>query len=70
MFLSSYPRGAGLLTDDRVLVDEHGAKFVRCSRRDGMGIELLRGAGFRMIVLSKERNVVGGSTRREIAPRI
>lgn len=48
----------GVFTDDCVLVDEHGAEAVRCSRRDGMGIEMLRSAGLPMIVLSKERNPV------------
>lgn len=48
----------GVFTDDHVLVDEHGAEAVRCSRRDGMGIEMLRDAGLPMIVLSKERNPV------------
>lgn len=48
----------GVFTDDRVLVDEHGSEAVHCSRRDGMGIEMLRDAGMRMIVISKERNPV------------
>lgn len=48
----------GVFTDDCVLVDEHGTEAVRCSRRDGMGIEMLRSAGLPMIVLSKERNPV------------
>ncbi len=48
----------GVFTDDLVLVDEHGVEAVRCSRRDGMGIEMLRDAGLPMIVLSKERNPV------------
>ena len=48
----------GVLTDDLVIVDEHGTESVRCSRRDGMGIEMLRNAGLPMIVISKERNPV------------
>ena len=48
----------GVFTDDRVLVDQNGIESVRCSRRDGMGIELLRGVGLPMIVISKERNTV------------
>ena len=47
-----------MFTDDRVLVDEHGTEAVRCSRRDGMGIEMLRDASLPMIVISKERNSV------------
>lgn len=48
----------GVFTDDRVLVDENGTEAVHCSRRDGMGIEMLRDAGIPMIVISKERNAV------------
>lgn len=48
----------GVFTDDRVLVDEHGTEAVSCSRRDGMGVEILRKMGLPMIVLSKERNPV------------
>ncbi|WP_374157609.1 cytidylyltransferase domain-containing protein [Mycobacterium sp. G7A2] len=48
----------GVFTDDCVVVDEHGTEAVRCSRRDGMGVEMLRDAGLPMIVLSKERNAV------------
>jgi len=48
----------GVFTDDRVLVDEHGTESVRCSRRDGLGIEMLRKARVPMMVISKERNAV------------
>ncbi|WP_350335665.1 acylneuraminate cytidylyltransferase [Coralliovum pocilloporae] len=48
----------GVHTDDRVIVNELGQEAVICSRRDGMGIEKLRGAGYRILVLSKEQNVV------------
>jgi len=52
----------GVHTDDHVLVDEDGREAVFCSRRDGMGIELLREAGLPMVVISKER--VGIVARR------
>lgn len=48
----------GVLTDDAVYVDESGREQVRASRRDGLGIELLRRAGIPCLVLSKERNPV------------
>lgn len=48
----------GVMTDDRVFVDQDGTESVVCSRRDGMGIEALRKAGLPMIVLSKETNPV------------
>jgi YrbI family 3-deoxy-D-manno-octulosonate 8-phosphate phosphatase len=48
----------GVMTDDRVLIDETGREAVSCSRGDGLGIERLRKAGIPMLVLSKEENAV------------
>jgi N-acylneuraminate cytidylyltransferase len=48
----------GTLTDDRVWVDQDGRESVVCSRRDGMGLEMLAAAGMEIIVISKERNPV------------
>jgi N-acylneuraminate cytidylyltransferase len=48
----------GVLTDDAVTVSQDGIEHVRCSRSDGMGIDLLRAAGLPMIVLSREDNPV------------
>lgn len=48
----------GVLTDNRVHVDQNGIESVSCSRGDGMGISLLRQAGVQVFVISKERNPV------------
>jgi YrbI family 3-deoxy-D-manno-octulosonate 8-phosphate phosphatase len=48
----------GVMTDDRVFVDQNGTESVACSRSDGMGIERLRKAGFESYILSKETNPV------------
>lgn len=48
----------GVFTDNRVLTFQDGTEAVLCSRSDGMGIELLRGVGLPMVVISKERNPV------------
>ena len=48
----------GVHTDDLVAVNELGHEAVVCSRRDGMGLELLRKAGYRVMILSKEKNAV------------
>lgn len=48
----------GVMTDNRVLVREDGTEAVFCSRGDGMGLEMLRQRGVRMLVLSKEINPV------------
>jgi len=48
----------GVMTDDRVFVDETGREGVFCSRGDGLGLEMMRKAGLPMLVLSKEKNPV------------
>lgn len=48
----------GVLTDNTVVVDEHGREAVRCSRSDGWGIARLREAGVEVVVLSTEENGV------------
>lgn len=49
----------GVHTDDTVTVDSRGVESVTVSRRDGMGIELLRKRGYwDLMILSKEKNPV------------
>ncbi len=48
----------GVLTDNRVITLQDGTEAVIADRSDGLGIERLRDAGVRMLVLSKERNPV------------
>jgi len=48
----------GVMTDDRVWIDQNGREMVAASRSDGMGIALLRKAGIDALVLSTEANPV------------
>ncbi len=48
----------GVMTDGYVYVDEDGKESVRCSRRDGLGVEMLKRAGIDIVVISKEENSV------------
>ena len=48
----------GVMTDDRVLVNEDGVESVFCNRSDGLAIELLREKGVDIIVISKQTNKV------------
>lgn len=48
----------GVFTDNRVLTDQNGVEAVFCHRGDGLGIDMLRAAGQRMLILSTERNPV------------
>ncbi|MEK7500703.1 MAG: HAD hydrolase family protein [Patescibacteria group bacterium] len=48
----------GVMTDGYVYMDKSGRESVRCSRKDGLGVELLKNSGVEVIVLSKENNPV------------
>jgi YrbI family 3-deoxy-D-manno-octulosonate 8-phosphate phosphatase len=48
----------GVMTDDRVWVDQEGHESVAVNRRDGLGIAMLRKAGIPMVVLSTETNPI------------
>jgi len=49
----------GVMTDDRVWINESGLEMVAASRSDGMGLELLRKkTDIQVVVISKESNPV------------
>jgi len=48
----------GVMTDDRVWVDQDGHESVVANRSDGLGIAMLRKTGVPMVVLSTETNPV------------
>ncbi len=56
----------GVMTDDRVWVDQDGHESVAANRRDGMGISILHKAGIPMVVLSTEPNPVVAARCRKL----
>lgn len=56
----------GVHTDDRVTVGVEGDEYVRCSRSDGMGVEMLRKRGFHLLILSKEVSSVVAARARKL----
>lgn len=48
----------GVLTDNRVLVDETGKEFVFCSRGDGLAFDVLKKLRKPVFILSTEKNSV------------
>jgi len=49
----------GVLTDNKVYVDENGKEMVMCDRGDGLGIELLKQkTDIGIVIISKEKNKV------------
>ena len=57
----------GVLTDGFVYVDQDGRETVRCSHRDGMGVELIAQKGVKTIVISKQKNKVVEARCRKMA---
>lgn len=56
----------GVLTDNRVWVDQNGREQVACYRSDGTGLSRLKEQGIELFVLSKERNPVVGARCRKL----
>ncbi len=50
----------GVMTDNRVLVDEAGKESVFVSRADGQAVHLLRSMGIDVVIISSETNGVVG----------
>jgi len=57
----------GVFTDNSVYLNEEGEEFVRCSRGDGMGLDLVRKhLKIPMVVISKEQNKVVAARCRKL----
>ncbi len=56
----------GVLTDNRVWVDQDGREMVAANRSDSLGINLLRQAGVETVVISKETNPVVAARCRKL----
>lgn len=48
----------GVLTDNRVLLDEHGIESAFFHRGDGMAVKLIKQLGIKQIILSTELNPI------------
>lgn len=56
----------GVMTNGFVYVDQDGKEIVRCSRRDGFGIGLLKKHGIAAGILSTEKNPVVSARCRKL----
>ena len=56
----------GVFTDNKVLVDETGMEYVRCSRSDGLAIDAFKKIGIRTLILSSEKNQVVVSRAKKL----
>ena len=48
----------GCLTDDRVIINEHGEEFVSANRKDGLATKRLKDLGIKIVITSTETNKV------------
>ncbi|MDB3990721.1 HAD hydrolase family protein [Gammaproteobacteria bacterium] len=48
----------GVLTDNRVIVDENGKEAVVCNRSDGLAFDVLKKVELEIMILSTEKNSV------------
>lgn len=46
----------GVMTDNRVLIDENGKESVYVSRADGQAVQILKSMGVKLIIMSTEVN--------------
>ena len=56
----------GVMTDNKVYVDQHGNEMVQVSRADGLGISKIRKMGIQQIILSTETNTVVAARARKL----
>jgi YrbI family 3-deoxy-D-manno-octulosonate 8-phosphate phosphatase len=56
----------GVHTDDYVYVGQDGQEQVRCSRKDGLGIDLLTRSGVSVLILSREQNAVVSARAKKL----
>ena len=48
----------GVMTDNKVYVDQDGKEMVQVSRADGLGVSIIKKLGIEQIIISTERNPV------------
>ena len=56
----------GVMTDNKVYVDQHGNEMVQVSRADGLGVAEIRKLGVEQMILSTETNPVVGARAKKL----
>ena len=60
----------GVITDNRVWVDQHGTEFVAAYRSDSIGVQALRAIGIDVMILSSEPNRVVEARARKMGVQV
>ena len=56
----------GVMTDNKVFVDQHGNEMVQVSRADGLGIAEIRKLGIQQMILSTETHMVVSACAKKL----
>jgi len=56
----------GVMTDNKVFVDQHGKEMVQVSRADGLGVSEIMKLGIRQMILSTETNTVVSARAKKL----
>jgi 3-deoxy-D-manno-octulosonate 8-phosphate phosphatase (KDO 8-P phosphatase) len=56
----------GVMTDNKVFVDQHGNEMVQLSRADGLGIAEIKKLGIQQMILSTETNPVVSARAKKL----
>ena len=56
----------GVMTDNKVFVDQHGNEMVQVNRADGLGIAEIRKLGIQQMILSTETNTVVSARAKKL----
>ena len=56
----------GVLTDNKVIIDQNGNENVICSRSDGLGFDVLKKLGKSACIISSEKNLVVSARAKKL----
>lgn len=56
----------GVMTDNKVYVDQNGNETVKVNRSDGLGISEIKKLGIQQIIISTEKNLVVGKRAKKL----
>jgi 3-deoxy-D-manno-octulosonate 8-phosphate phosphatase (KDO 8-P phosphatase) len=56
----------GVMTDNKVYVDQKGNELVQVNRADGLGVSIIKKMGIEQVIISTERNPVVSERARKL----
>ena len=56
----------GVMTDNKVYIDQNGIESVQVNRADGLGVSEIKKLGLKQLIISTEKNSVVGSRAEKL----